>query len=643
MIIYLLKWAFALTLFYSLYGLTLRRETFHTLNRAVLLVILVVSAVLPLCPIPLGHETWLSQGFQRLEEVLTTNQVVSDEQAKRPTDIDNKVGETIHADENIQLHTSFHHDGTIIPSSQNNHSIMMERSTRPVSSRWSTIVLRLFVLTTVAFWLVYLRSLIGVVRLIRRSSLIEERDGARILSCPELKNSCSWMSWVLVAEAGEESSGKEFSSILTHELAHVRLGHSWDKLLCELTCRTLWFLPFAWMLREDLSDVHEYEADRAVLLTGIDIREYNQLLILKAVRPGLQPVVNAFNKSKIKKRITMMFKKKSNKWAAAKALYLLPVMALALVAFAKPKAEIIPLIEEKALYVIDDKQVADSLNAEKLIKISTLGRFTVTWLKGTWLQEDSTSCIEDHPVRSILFNTKNKKVKLNGKEVDVNDLTDIPASALKKVEFHFEGMRGTINLITTPVQIPTDVKGNINPVLTVLLTGTPPKGNPIKSSIYIKEGLHDSFDWKRYQYTSWTAQSQNIGECLEEIAYRQDHFVRVNACRGVPPEHIVRIKRLMQENGITHWDLVKEGESGSEEPKVLAQGRTYKLDFNKPANASTAKKLVALDPSVLLLIDGAPASQDNWHGLAGLDLGNVIITEDEQGNIVQVNLYTLKN
>ena len=351
MIIYLLKWAFALTLFYSLYGLTLRRETFHTLNRAVLLVILVVSAVLPLCPIPLGHETWLSQGFQRLEEVLTTNQVVSEEQAKQPTDIDNKAGETIHADENIQLHTSFHHDGTIIPSSQNNHSIMMERSTRPVSSRWSTIVLRLFVLTTAAFWLVYLRSLIGVVRLIRRSSLIEERDGARILSCPELKNSCSWMRWVLVAEAGEESSGKEFSSILTHELAHVRLGHSWDKLLCELTCRTLWWLPFAWMLREDMNDVHEFEADRAVLRTGIDIRAYNQLLILKAVRPGLQPVVNAFNQSRIKKRITMMFKPKSNKWRAAKVLYLLPVMALTLVAFAKPNEKTIISQKEKTLTI----------------------------------------------------------------------------------------------------------------------------------------------------------------------------------------------------------------------------------------------------------------------------------------------------
>ena len=344
MMVYLIKWAIALTLLYSFYGLTLRRETFHTLNRAVLLVILVASPLLPLCPIPLGHETWLSQGFERLEHTLTTNQVVSDEQAKLPTDIDNKAGGTIHADESIQSKISFHHDGTIIPSSLNNHSIMMERSTQPVPLRWTTIVLGLYILTTIAFWLAYLRSLIGVVRLIRRSSLIEERDGARILSCPELKNSCSWMRWVLLAEADVSTP-----SILTHELAHVRLGHSWDKLLCELTCRTLWWLPFAWMLREDMSDVHEFEADRAVLRTGIDIRAYNQLLILKAVCPGLQPVVNAFNQSRIKKRITMMFKPKSNKWRAAKVLYLLPVMALTLVAFAKPNNETIISQKEKTL------------------------------------------------------------------------------------------------------------------------------------------------------------------------------------------------------------------------------------------------------------------------------------------------------
>lgn len=329
--IYLIKWALALTLLYSLYGLTLRRETFHTLNRAVLLIILVASAVLPLFHIPLGHETWINQGFERLENALAA---------------DSAPDETFLSGQSTQIRRLHDDDAAIAQSSSCNRTITMQQSNKPGSFHWPTVFMGTYTLVTSAFWLAYLHSLVGFIRLIRRSTLIEERDRVHILSSPELKNSCSWMRWVLLAN--EDGSTP---SILTHELAHVRLGHSWDKLLCELTCRMLWWLPFAWMLREDMNDVHEFEADRAVLRTGIDIRAYNQLLILKAVRPGLQPVVNAFNQSRIKKRITMMFKPKSNKWRAAKVLYLLPVMALTLVAFAKPNEKTIISQKEKTLTI----------------------------------------------------------------------------------------------------------------------------------------------------------------------------------------------------------------------------------------------------------------------------------------------------
>jgi len=324
--IYIVKWAVALTLLYSLYGLTLRRETLHTLNRAVLVAILLASAVLPLCHFHLGHETWLSEGFARLEQELSLpgGQRLGDEASL-----------TGRSGEDTRLRQSFLHDGMIIPSSPNDYSIMMEQS-KGVGENGKILgwLMLIYCIGAALYLLAYLRSLLGIVRLIRRSELIEVRDGARILLCTELKNACSWMQWIMV----ERGEGDE--AVLTHELTHVRLGHSWDKMLAEITCRTLWFLPFAWMLREDLSDVHEYEADRAVLQTGIDIREYNQLLILKAVRPGLQPVVNTFNQSRIKKRITMMFKRKSNKWCAAKALYLLPMTMLAIVAFAKPSDQV---------------------------------------------------------------------------------------------------------------------------------------------------------------------------------------------------------------------------------------------------------------------------------------------------------------
>ena len=108
-------------------------------------------------------------------------------------------------------------------------------------------------------------------------------------------------------------------------------------LLCEFTCRMLWCVPFAWMLRQDLRDVHEYQADRSVLSGGINEEEYQLLLIRKATVTGLQPVVNALNQSPIKRRFKMMYTKPSRRWVALKATYLLPLTALALVSLARPQ------------------------------------------------------------------------------------------------------------------------------------------------------------------------------------------------------------------------------------------------------------------------------------------------------------------
>lgn len=80
-IIYIIKWAVALTLFHSLYGLFMRRETFHALNRTVLIFILVASAALPLChietsrPSPIAEATASAETFiieQAYDEPATT-------------------------------------------------------------------------------------------------------------------------------------------------------------------------------------------------------------------------------------------------------------------------------------------------------------------------------------------------------------------------------------------------------------------------------------------------------------------------------------------------------------------------------------------------------------------------------------------
>ena len=90
-----------------------------------------------------------------------------------------------------------------------------------------------------------------------------------------------------------------------------------------------------WLLRRELRAIHEYEADEAVLRSGVDAREYQMLLIRKAAGRRWCSVANSFNHSKLKNRITMMLRKKSSRWNYARALVFLPLVGLALGAFAE--------------------------------------------------------------------------------------------------------------------------------------------------------------------------------------------------------------------------------------------------------------------------------------------------------------------
>lgn len=181
----------------------------------------------------------------------------------------------------------------------------------------------------------------------------------------------------------------------------------------------------------------------------------------------------------------------------------------------------------------------------------------VNFCKGTWIQNGDDSYIEEHPAYSFGFRLKSTTVKLDGMEIDVHNLPNLPASALKKLEMGRKDGRGFANLITAPIKIPANLKGNINPELTILLTGVVPANAIIHSSIYVKRGLHEGFDWKEYQYTSWTGQAENVRRYLEEVAISKKHHVRINICKGVSNKHIDRIKKIMEECNVTNYEIIQ--------------------------------------------------------------------------------------
>ena len=231
---------------------------------------------------------------------------------------------------------------------------------------WQMAVLVLYVLgccvllvkDVVALW-----QLGKVVRGGRYAGLDEKR---RLVLYREDIAPFSWMGHVVMSEADWEAHGK---LILAHELGHIRSRHSWDMVFISLCVLVLWFNPFIWLLKRELQEVHEYEADEAALHQGVKEKQYQLLLIEKAVGTRRYSMANSFNHSSLKKRITMMKKKKSSSWAYAKYLYVLPLAACAMAAFARPEVSA-PLEQISNAKITDFAAILEMRGAEKSDKLA---------------------------------------------------------------------------------------------------------------------------------------------------------------------------------------------------------------------------------------------------------------------------------
>ena len=148
--------------------------------------------------------------------------------------------------------------------------------------------------------------------------------------------SFSWGHTVVLSQEDYERNPGE---ILLHEQMHLQHRHTLDLLWMECIVIFHWFNPAAWLLMRELREVHEYEADNGVINNGIDATEYQLLLVKKSVGARLYSMACGFNHSKLKNRITMMLKRRTNNWARLKLLLFVPVAAGTLYAFARPEVK----------------------------------------------------------------------------------------------------------------------------------------------------------------------------------------------------------------------------------------------------------------------------------------------------------------
>ena len=287
-LIYQGKTAIALAVFYLFYRLLLSKETFHRFNRIVLLGTAALSFVLPLC-------------------VITIRKVVT-------------LPYTPVADEPVE---------TVLEMA----TTATETASAPV---WPAIICGIFVLGALTVLSMAVISIFKVKAIINSGEHQTLESGETLVITTDNTAPFSWMKYIVISREDYESG---YSQILTHEKAHIALRHSWDLLFVDMITALQWFNPAIWMLKSDLRALHEFEADDAVLRSGANIKEYQYLLIRKAVSKSGYSVANSFNHSTLKARITMMLNKKSSRMSVWKALYVIPLVGISLAATAETKVD----------------------------------------------------------------------------------------------------------------------------------------------------------------------------------------------------------------------------------------------------------------------------------------------------------------
>ena len=135
----------------------------------------------------------------------------------------------------------------------------------------------------------------------------------------------SWLNYYVMSREDYESAGNVIS---IHERRHLQLLHWIDLSFVQAMCIFQWFNPAAWLMGEEFKTVHEYQADEAVMKSGSDLKQYQLLLIRKAVGTRFQALANSLNHSKLKKRVTMMYKSKSSRARRLSALLLVPAIGI---------------------------------------------------------------------------------------------------------------------------------------------------------------------------------------------------------------------------------------------------------------------------------------------------------------------------
>ena len=347
---YLIKSSVSLALFYIVFKLTVSRDKMHSVNRFVLLGILIVSAIIPFADIPLIQETQVIPKVEIFREFVA-----------QPV---------------------FH----VAPVFE---SIQSTSETKSIDANPYMFFYILII------FMLFIRLLISTIRVMQIIRAAEKRPFRKIVLAV-VKDFIQPFTFLNKVVISEKDFTKNREIIVTHEYAHIQYLHAIDLMVCTLFTALHWFNPFMWFLRHDLKLIHEFQADQAVLNNGIDVKEYQLLVLEKSVGERRFAMANYFLQKPILKRLEMMKKKTKNHWKGVKLILFIPMILLLLQAFAQPE-----IVVKKAGVLVP--VITQQDKAEKWLEMWTVENIK----NGNLHLEKNYSISHQKNTFTILMNSRN--------------------------------------------------------------------------------------------------------------------------------------------------------------------------------------------------------------------------------------------
>jgi len=377
--LFIIKSAITLALLYSCFFLFLSKETFHRFNRIMLVSIMFVSLITPLFHITTDNPSLISEEFHMVQTLIeeTPATVLAPAESNIPT--------------------------------------------------WMDLLTWIYLVGVAVMTIITIAQIISLVRFMSGGLRHTDSQGNTVILHNCEFPPFSIFRYIVMSVKDYE---QHCQYILSHEQEHIRLGHTYDILLLQVVKIIQWFNLFIWFVGRDLKSVHEYEADQAVINQGIDAKSYQQILVTKVVGNRLQPFTNNLNHGSLKKRITMMYKKKSNRWLMLKSLCAIPAMALAINAFATPEGT---TAIEKNINSLEQQIVpSDSTRRPVVVVRSLITLWPEIDQYGRIIGFSRVKKVTTGPFKDMRFTYHN--VFINGRQATNDDLLNHD-ELLKKAKF----------------------------------------------------------------------------------------------------------------------------------------------------------------------------------------------------------------